>query len=721
MHPFARFATAAVAAVVLGACAVISGLDGFAAGTCSNGCTDGGGSAPAKDSGAPTPADAGAAVPICAAGLLACADGCVDPSSASSCGSCGNTCTGSTPLCSSASGTFACIATCPSTAPTVCANTCVDTTTSANDCSACGNRCASVGNGQATCVDSACTFVCGNGFALCSGACVSVAAGCATSVATSSCAAGGCNAAGGGCTASGQSCRCTEDAHCASGKCVKVAGENDVSCGASCTGSGGTDGFDCELGSPGIPASPTVTGFGYAPSNFTPRSYAPPSSATTINCNTTYDSSKHAFTGWCTGQPQPTITSSVAQTGGPNVDILAFSSLVINTASTLTLTGSNAVILAVYGNATILGTIHADGATGASKSTAAGASGPGGNYKCGSSAGTSQGSDGHCSGGAGAGSSASGGVGAGGVGGSSASGGNARANASLVPLYGGCAGGTSGSWACQTSGGGGGGALQISAAGTLSVSGTVTANGGAGGTSTCFSGGCGKNGYGGGGGGAGSGGAILLEGQTVSTSSSTIDVRGGNGGDPNTNGGGGTASGGKGGSGGTSASPTGGAGTGFVSNGCGPYTDCGGGGGGGYGYLTTHTGEPASTYSCTTTLSPTPVPDPTHTACLCASDSNCSSGKCVNANEQCTGACTGSGVADSANCERLTSATTGWACSTGNCSDVASPTGTCTAAGVACWCTSDAQCSNGMCAPWAGCVPGACTGSGATDGFNCVR
>jgi hypothetical protein len=26
-----------------------------------------------------------------------------------------------------------------------------------------------------------------------------------------------------------------------------------------------------------------------------------------------------------------------------------------------------------------------------------------------------------------------------------------------------------------------------------------------------------------------------------------------------------------------------------------------------------------------------------------------------------------------------------------------------------------------MCAPWAGCVPGACTGSGATDGFNCVR
>jgi hypothetical protein len=472
---------------------------------------------------------------------------------------------------------------------------------------------------------------------------------------------------------------------------VLVAGDNDVSCGTGCTGSGGTDGFDCELASPGIPASPTATGFGYAPSNFTPGSYSPPSSATTIDCNTTYDSSKHAFTGWCSGQTLPTIASNVAQTGGPNLDILAFSSLTINAASTLTLMGSNAVLFAVCGNATILGTIHADGAVGTSRSTTAGASGPGGDYKCGGSAGTSQGNDGHCSGGAGAGASAAGGTGAGGVGGSSAAGGTARANASLVPLYGGCSGGTSGSWACQTSGGGGGGALQISAAGTLSISGTVTANGGNGGTSTCFAGGCGANGYGGGGGGAGSGGAILLEGQNVATAFSTITVSGGTGGNPNTKGGGGTGSGGT------------------------------GGGGGSYGYLTTHTGEPGSSYACKTPLSPTPVPDPTHTACLCVSDSNCASGKCVNANSQCTGSCTGSGVADSANCQLLTSVTTGWTCSTGNCSDVTSPTGTCTAAGIPCWCTTDAQCKTGKCAPWAGCASGACTAVGTPDALNCVQ
>jgi hypothetical protein len=121
-----------------------------------------------------------------------------------------------------------------------------------------------------------------------------------------------------------------------------------------------------------------------------------------------------------------------------------------------------------------------------------------------------------------------------------------------------------------------------------------------------------------------------------------------------------------------------------------------------------------------TSLSPAPVSDPSHTACLCVADSNCASGKCVNANSQCTGSCTGSGVADSANCQLLTSATTGWTCSSGNCNDVTSPTGTCTAAGVPCWCTNDAQCMGSKCAPWVGCMSGACTGTGATDAFNCA-
>src|SRR6185437_14342037 len=106
---------------------------------------------------------------------------------------------------------------------------------------------------------------------------------------------GGCNAAGGACSAAGQACRCNKDSDCVGGKCVGIPGDNDVACGAACTGSGPADAFDCQLGAPGIPSTPAVA-FGYAPVSFTPGQYTPPASATTIDCSTTYDSSKHAFT-----------------------------------------------------------------------------------------------------------------------------------------------------------------------------------------------------------------------------------------------------------------------------------------------------------------------------------------------------------------------------------------------------------------------------------------
>ena len=91
------------------------------------------------------------------------------------------------------------------------------------------------------------------------------------------------------------------------------------------------------------------------------------------------------------------------------------------------------------------------------------------------------------SGGGGGGGGTNGGAGNLGLGGTGGTGGNSRANASLVPLYGGCPGGDSAGYACTTSGGGGGGAVQISAAGTLTIAagGSVTANGGVGGTSGC--------------------------------------------------------------------------------------------------------------------------------------------------------------------------------------------------------------------------------------------
>jgi hypothetical protein len=51
---------------------------------------------------------------------------------------------------------------------------------------------------------------------------------------------------------------------------------------------------------------------------------------------------------------------------------------------------------------------------------------------------------------------------------------------------------------------------------------------------------------------------------------------------------------------------------------------------------------------------------------------------------------------------------------------VTSPSGRCSATGTACFCTADSQCPGGLCVNWAGCPPGACTGSGTADGFHCA-
>jgi hypothetical protein len=503
---------------VLNACEAISGLSAYTAGDCPQGCDASVDSSATNDGHAPSDArantdtgvglatdGAGAGVDAdgssagCATGLIACDLGCLDPSSPSSCGGCGNTCVGNAPLCVSAdAGRY------------VCTGSDAGGSDAGGDCGA---------------------------------------SGCPTSAVTkNSCTSGGCNAAGGACTASGQGCYCVRDNQCLSRKCVTVVGQNDVSCGAGCTGSGAADGFDCLLASPGIPTiSPPA--FGYVPSNFNPASYTAPLTATTIDCSTTYDSSAHSFTGWCAGQTPPNITSSVSQSGGPAVDVLAFSGLTINAGNTLTIAssgGGNAVILAVYGAAAIQGAIHADGNAGASGSSTSGASGAGGNFNCGAHAGQGSG-DSNDDGGGGGGAIGSGGLGGAGVYGAAGAAGTMRANASLKPLYGGCPGGNSGSWACTTSGGGGGGAVQISAVGTLTVGGSITANGGAGGTSACSARQnlCGTT-YPGGGGGGGSGGAVLLEGQSVTTTGAAITVNGGNGGNPQ-------AGAGVGGAGGTSS------------------------------------------------------------------------------------------------------------------------------------------------------------------------
>lgn len=329
------------------------------------------------------------------------------------------------------------------------------------------------------------------------------------------------------------------------------------------------DGGCASPGEAGLAAACTPHRFGYSPSNFLASTYAAdvPPGPTTVSCDVTYTTP--GGTGpltWC-GGPGPYVIPSVAQAGGPNVDILVFSGLTVNAGATLTLSGTDAVILAVYGDATIDGTIDASGFGGVAGNRNAATSGPGGNFQCGSSAGGNGPSPLVTSGGGGGGASGPGGAGGrdnlgspGGVAGV------ARANPTLVPLFGGCPGGASSSCGQVAGGGGGGGAVQISAAGALRIAGSVLAAGGTGGAgaaSGCVLGGLASAT---GGGGGGSGGGVLLEGLSVS---GTGDVGGGSGGAVVTTGGG---------AGGSALQPAGSAGASNVNGG-------GGGGGGGYGYL----------------------------------------------------------------------------------------------------------------------------------------
>ncbi len=202
-------------------------------------------------------------------------------------------------------------------------------------------------------------------------------------------------------------------------------------------------------------------------------------------------------------------------------------------------------------------------------------------------------------------------------------------------------------------------------------------------------------------------------------------------------------------------------------------------------------GAPAAVYGC---ASPGSVANASNTGCLCATDAACPTLKCVNAVAQCTGTCTGAGAADSMDCvvpqpqqtyscslgttDKTSSATppacdcnSNSECSTGQClqsapnancsgagpcslastgaADVVSclietsaqiaakPScakgncagGNCTATGQPCYCTNDSQCVSGVCTKVAGqndqasaCGTAAnCHGNPAIahDGFDC--
>jgi hypothetical protein len=327
-------------------------------------------------------------------------------------------------------------------------------------------------------------------------------------------------------------------------------------CGMADTDSDGDGTANCKDGCPNDSATTTAC-FLYTPNNFDPRALnfanAP---NTTLNCGTTTLDTTPAtptLSNWCGTAPALVVQN---QNGGPSVVVVALTGLTIASGSTLRLVGSRPVVLAVVGDVAIQGSIDAN----ASAATA----GAGGNWSCAASAGadgTGNSSTG-AGGGGGGGFSTTGGQGGPGGSGSQGASGTARGDANIVPLIGGCNGGRGGG--CPSAYlAAGGGAVQISASGNVTVSGTVSANG-AGGSS-----GCGSEG---GGSGGGSGGAVLIEGHTLNIGAGTLTANGAGGGSADGNGGNGSGTAGTSGSNGGNGGANG-----------------GGGGGGGYGRIRTVT------------------------------------------------------------------------------------------------------------------------------------
>jgi hypothetical protein len=416
-----------------------------------------------------------------------------------------------------------------------------------DDCSACNDTCG-FANANAECANNAgvrsCRFTgCASSrYQNCDGM---AATGCEVDLQTNPQHCGACNY---NCATRGQ----VDSATCEDSACVFDCANNFLDCD-------GDPDNGCEYNAAGGICSRC---FMSGTSNFAANSYTyPPTATVNFNCGGTHTFNT-AMQTWDTGccGVCPIATAPVAQTtaGGPQVVILRAASFNVASGTTLRLIGPYPVIFAVQGNATIAGVIDAS-ANGL-------VPGPGGNLSCALSAGEN--GDGGfdvlgSSGGGGGGFGSAGGLGGTGNYGTPGEGGVVRGSMSLSPLLGGCPGGLGGDWddddCPDDTVGAGGGAFQVSVAGTLSVTGILRANGGAGVL------GCGNAG---GGSGGGSGGSILLEASQLQTATAVLIANGGAGGP----GAGGPA----GGAGSTSAGVPG-------SPGLNSPLDGGSGGGGGYG------------------------------------------------------------------------------------------------------------------------------------------
>ncbi|MBL9039832.1 MAG: hypothetical protein JNG84_15045 [Archangium sp.] len=341
----------------------------------------------------------------------------------------------------------------------------------------------------------------------------------------------------------------------------------------------------------------------YTPSNFTETQLPTlPEGAVTLGCgDTVIDTSTQppAISNWCVDQPMVN-SALVTQPGEREAMAFSFTALTINGGSTLRFIGSRPAIVAVEGDAVVLGRIVAESG---SRTCAAGAGANGTPSTLGNGG----------AGGAGFGSAGA----AGGVGAdltidpaSRGSGGAVNGEPLLSPLRGGCSGGRGGeSMAVEAAGGG---ALQLTVGGQLTINGAISApgRGGIGGAGAI---------KGAGGNGGGSGGALLLEARNLLlVSSAQLTANGGGAGE-----GGGTGQTGANGTGGAidSATPAQGGNNAAVlggrgGNGATVTSDAtagenggsaGGGGGGGLGRIRINTQTGCNYVPGLAVLSPVPT------------------------------------------------------------------------------------------------------------------
>ncbi|HYX92645.1 MAG TPA: hypothetical protein VE782_13870 [Myxococcaceae bacterium] len=339
----------------------------------------------------------------------------------------------------------------------------------------------------------------------------------------SSCFVGGCDAGAcgfsvvpGGSCSDGDPCTaadvCLADGGCAGTPTCVAPGE----CwSAQCAPDGGclltvNTGQPCSTGTCGSDGTCVASGWSYAPSNFDPGGLSPSGSAVFSGCNAVFSTTTDTFVVGCPGV-QPAVSTVTLSDGRP-ATVLAFQNLTVDANASLTFTGQKPAIVAIFGDGMINGRVLAN-------STAAQPGAGSNGTTCGARAGGD--SQTNRSGGGGAGHRTDGAVGGSGFALTGGAAGTADPSPGAVPLRGGCPGGASG-LLTATNAGRGGGALQLSASGSLVISGVLSVSAGGGG------GGEGNN-YGGYGG--GSGGTLVLEGDSIDlTATARLTANGGAGG-----------------------------------------------------------------------------------------------------------------------------------------------------------------------------------------------